>query len=134
MVISDVMPQYLSEVYSVCLSAPWIPNLDMRENIETQGAIYRFSQPNSPSRRRSSFIPKNQHIKVTPFKPSPSFAILHTQWCKFMSKNLNFARRAGANSRRRRNKKARDFTDFLTQKSTPPSMWRAQKSNKSGWN
>ena len=103
MVISDVneMPQYLSEVYSVCLSAPWIPNLDMRENIETQGAIYRFSQPNSPSRRRSSFIPKNQHIKVTPFKPSPSFAILHTQWCTFMSKNLNFAREISPGGRGR---------------------------------
>ena len=32
-------------------------------------------------------------------------------------------RRAGANARRRRNKKARDFTDFLTQKSTPLSTY-----------
>ena len=52
--------------------------------------------------------------------------IIYTQWCKFMSKNLNFAgeisrRGRGANSRRRRNKKARDFTDFLTQKSSPLS-------------
>ena len=50
-----------------------------------------------------------------------------TQWCKFMSKNLIFAPeilRGGreANARRRCNKKARDFTDFLTQKSTPLSI------------
>ena len=34
---------------------------------------------------------------------------------------------AGANARRQRNKKARDFTDFLTQKSTPLSRERRKE-------
>ena len=42
-------------------------------------------------------------------------------WVTIWISRMKYRARAGANARRRRNKKAQDFTDFLTQKSTPLS-------------
>ena len=87
--------------------------------------------------------PLAQRSAEYPGKWKVSYATVHTKvsiylcilsgvnlWVKIWILRLKYRERAGENSRRRRNKKARDFTDFLTQKSTPLSIpWGARKSN-----